>query len=161
MKKLFILACALAIATSAFAGQSKAVTANYSGIVEKYDAATKILTVKRKDKQGEFVLTDTSEVLRQQGQGRRVGADRGAEGRRRVRDGRVEEDGPEGQGQRDHRDQVAVLPARARTVTVVARAGDVSSVAAAHRPAARPSRESASIGGGIGTIAPGGPVFEP
>jgi hypothetical protein len=61
MKKLFILAFALAIATSAFA--QKKVTADYSGIVEKYDAATKTLTIKRKDKQGEFVITDTSEVL--------------------------------------------------------------------------------------------------
>ena len=63
MKKLFILACALAIATSAFAAQGKPVKADYSGIIEKYDAATKVLTVKRKDKQGEFVITDTSEIL--------------------------------------------------------------------------------------------------
>jgi Cu/Ag efflux protein CusF len=63
MKKLFILACALAFATSAFAGQAKnAPTANYSGVIEKYDAATKTLTVKRKDKQGEFVITDASVV---------------------------------------------------------------------------------------------------
>lgn len=64
MKKLLILACALVIATSAFAAQGKPITSDYSGIVDKYDAATKTLTVKRKDnKQGEFVLTDTSEVL--------------------------------------------------------------------------------------------------
>ena len=64
MKKLFILACMLAFATSAFAGQAKnAPTASYSGVIEKYDAATKTLTVKRKDKQGEFVITDSSEVL--------------------------------------------------------------------------------------------------
>ena len=64
MKKLFILACALAFATSAFAGQAKnAPKASYSGVIEKYDAATKTLTVKRKDKQGEFVITDSSEVL--------------------------------------------------------------------------------------------------
>ena len=64
MKKLFILACLLAFATTAFAGQAKnAPTANYSGVIEKYDAATKTLTVKRKDKQGEFVITDSSEVL--------------------------------------------------------------------------------------------------
>ena len=63
MKKLVMLACALAIATTSFAaGQSKAISANYSGIVEKYDAATKTLTVKKKDKQGEFVITDTSAV---------------------------------------------------------------------------------------------------
>ena len=62
MKKLFILAFALSIATSAFA--QKKVTADYSGVVEKYDAATKTLTIKKKDKQGEFVITDTSEVLK-------------------------------------------------------------------------------------------------
>jgi Cu/Ag efflux protein CusF len=63
MKRLLMLACALAIATSAFAGQAKnAPTADYSGIIEKYDAATKTLTVKRKDKQGEFVITDASVV---------------------------------------------------------------------------------------------------
>jgi hypothetical protein len=63
MKKLVMLACALAIATTSFAaGQSKLIKANYSGIVEKYDAATKTLIVKKKDKQGEFVITDTSAV---------------------------------------------------------------------------------------------------
>lgn len=61
MKKLLILAFALSIATTAFA-QKKA-TADYSGIVDKYDAATKTLTIKKKDKQGEFVITDASEVL--------------------------------------------------------------------------------------------------
>ena len=64
MKKLLILVCALAFATSAFAGQAKnAPKASYSGVIEKYDAATKTLTVKRKDKQGEFIITDSSEVL--------------------------------------------------------------------------------------------------
>lgn len=64
MKKLFILACALVFATSAFAGQAKnAPKSSYSGVIEKYDAASKTLTVKRKDKQGEFIITDTSEVL--------------------------------------------------------------------------------------------------
>ena len=64
MKKLLILACALVIATStfAFAGQSKP-KSSYSGVVEKYDATTKTLFVKKKDKQGEFVIADTSEVL--------------------------------------------------------------------------------------------------
>ena len=63
MKKLFVLAFALALATSAFAGQAKnAPKASYSGVIEKYDAATKTLTVKRKDKQGEFVINDSSEV---------------------------------------------------------------------------------------------------
>ena len=62
MKKLFMLACVLALATSAFAQPGK-IKASYSGVIEKYDAATKTLTVKRKDKQGEFVITDTTEVL--------------------------------------------------------------------------------------------------
>ncbi|MEO7157197.1 MAG: hypothetical protein ABI039_06535 [Vicinamibacterales bacterium] len=32
-------------------------------MVEKYDAGTKTLVVKKKDKQGEFVIADTSEVV--------------------------------------------------------------------------------------------------
>jgi len=62
MKKIVMLVCALAVAASAFAGQGKQIKANYSGIVEKYDAATKTLTIKKKDKQGEFVVTDASSV---------------------------------------------------------------------------------------------------
>jgi hypothetical protein len=62
MKKLLILAFALAIATSAFAAPGKT-KASYSGIIEKHDVATKTLTIKRGDKQGVFVITDTSEVL--------------------------------------------------------------------------------------------------
>jgi hypothetical protein len=61
MKKLLILACALAIAASAFAAPGKA-KASYSGIIESYNAATKTLTVKHDDKQGVFVMTDTSDV---------------------------------------------------------------------------------------------------
>ena len=61
MKKLFMLACVLAMATSAFAQPGK-IKASYSGVIEKYDA-TRTLVIKRKDKQGEFVITDTSEVL--------------------------------------------------------------------------------------------------
>ena len=61
MKKLLILAFALAIGSSAFA-QNKP-SAKYSGVVDKYDAATKTLTHKRGDKQGAFVLADTSEIL--------------------------------------------------------------------------------------------------
>jgi uncharacterized protein YxeA len=61
MKKILVMVFALALATSAFA--QKKVTADYSGIVDKYDAATKTLTIKRKDKQGEFVITDASEIL--------------------------------------------------------------------------------------------------
>ena len=63
MKKLLILVFALALAAVPAFAQKKT-TANYSGVVEKYDAATKTLTIKKKDKQGEFVLTDTSEVLK-------------------------------------------------------------------------------------------------
>ena len=63
MKKLLILVCALAIGSSAFAAQGKPVKASYSGVVEKYDETTKTLTIKRKDKSGEFVITDASEVL--------------------------------------------------------------------------------------------------
>ena len=62
MKKIVMLVCALAVAASAFAGQGKQIKANYSGIVEKYDAATKTLTIKKKDKQGEFMVTDASAV---------------------------------------------------------------------------------------------------
>ena len=62
MKKLLILVFALALAVPALA-QKKA-TADYAGVVEKYDAATKTLTIKKKDKQGEFVLTDSSEVTK-------------------------------------------------------------------------------------------------
>ena len=61
MKKLLILAFALTFATTAFAQNKQ--TANYSGIIDKYDAATKTLTIKKKDRQGEFVITDASEVL--------------------------------------------------------------------------------------------------
>ena len=62
MKKLFILMFALALVMPAFA--QKKTTANYSGVVEKYDAASKTLTIKKGDKQGEFILTDTSEVTK-------------------------------------------------------------------------------------------------
>jgi hypothetical protein len=62
MKKLLILAFALAIASSAFAAPGK-IKSSYSGIIDSYNAATKTLTVKRGDKQGEFVITDTSEVV--------------------------------------------------------------------------------------------------
>jgi Cu/Ag efflux protein CusF len=62
MKKLLLIVCALAIATASFAASGK-VKSSYSGIIEKYDAATKTLTVKHGDKQGEFMITDSSEVL--------------------------------------------------------------------------------------------------
>lgn len=62
MKKFAIIAFALAIATSAFAAPA-AVKAHYSGVIEKYDAASKTLTIKKGEKQGEFVVTDASEVM--------------------------------------------------------------------------------------------------
>jgi len=62
MKKLLILAFALVIATSAFAAGPAKIKADYTGIVEKYDAASKTLTVRKKDKTGEFVITDASVV---------------------------------------------------------------------------------------------------
>jgi hypothetical protein len=62
MKKLLIFVFALALATSAYA-QNKP-TANYSGVVDKYDTATKTLTIKKGDKQGEFVISDASEITK-------------------------------------------------------------------------------------------------
>ena len=60
MKKLFIILFALALAVPAIAQNKQ--TANYSGIVEKYDAASKTLTIKKGERQGEFIVTDTSEI---------------------------------------------------------------------------------------------------
>jgi hypothetical protein len=54
--------CALAIAATAYAAPGK-IKARYSGVIGKYDAATKTLTVKQKDKEGVFVLNDQSEIL--------------------------------------------------------------------------------------------------
>lgn len=54
--------CALAIAATAYAAPGK-VKARYSGTVEKYDAASKTLTIKNGDKQAVFVINDQSEVL--------------------------------------------------------------------------------------------------
>ena len=55
--------CALAVAASAFAAQGKKVSADYSGVIDKFDAATRTVTIKRKDnKQGDFILTDSSEI---------------------------------------------------------------------------------------------------
>ncbi len=57
-----MLACVLALAIPAFAQPAK-IKANYSGVIEKYDAGTRTLVVKQKNKQGEFAITDTTEVL--------------------------------------------------------------------------------------------------
>jgi hypothetical protein len=65
MKKLLVLVCTLAIATGAFAGQAKnPPKARFSGTVTSYDAAAKVLVVKKGDKDTKFQLTDTSEVLK-------------------------------------------------------------------------------------------------
>ena len=61
MKKLLIFVFAMVVATSAFAGQSKP-KASYDGVIEKYDASAKVLTVQHKDKHGEFVIADTTTV---------------------------------------------------------------------------------------------------
>ena len=63
MKKLLIIAFTLALATSAFAAPGK-VKARYSGTIDSYDATTKTLTVNQKDRKGVFIITDTSEVLK-------------------------------------------------------------------------------------------------
>ena len=62
MKKLLILAFTLAVATSAFA-QVGTISARYSGTVDNYDAATKTLTINQKERQGVFLITETSEVM--------------------------------------------------------------------------------------------------
>ena len=74
MKKLLILALRTGDRYVRVRRARQTVNANYSGIVENYDAATKTLTVKRKDKQGEFVITDTSEVLQSKTKADAVGA---------------------------------------------------------------------------------------
>lgn len=67
MKKLFVLICSLAIGTAAFAAPAKNthVVAHMSGTVEKYDAASKTLTVKHDGaKETTFEVTDTSAVMK-------------------------------------------------------------------------------------------------
>jgi hypothetical protein len=64
MKKLLILVCTLAIGTAAFAAQAKApASAHLSGTIEKYDAATKTLTVKHDGKDTTFEINDKSQVM--------------------------------------------------------------------------------------------------
>jgi phage baseplate assembly protein gpV len=63
MKKLLILVCTLAIATGAFASQAKnPPKARFNGTVTSYDAASKVLTVKKGDKDTKFQIADASEV---------------------------------------------------------------------------------------------------
>jgi hypothetical protein len=64
MKKLLILICTLAIGTAAFAAQAKApASAHLSGTIEKYDAATKTLTIKHDGKDTTFEINDKSQVM--------------------------------------------------------------------------------------------------
>lgn len=64
MKRLLILVCTLAIGTAAFAAQTKApASAHLTGTIEKYDAATKTLTVKHDGKDTTFQINDKSEVM--------------------------------------------------------------------------------------------------
>jgi hypothetical protein len=67
MKKLLILICAFALSSAAFAAPAKTtpVVAHMSGVVEKYDVATKTLTVKHDGgKAITFQINDKSEVMK-------------------------------------------------------------------------------------------------
>ena len=65
MKKLLILVCSLAIGTAAFAAPAKSApaSAHLTGTIEKYDTATKTLTVKHDGKDTTFQINDKSEVM--------------------------------------------------------------------------------------------------
>ena len=64
MKKLLILVCSLAIGTAAFAAPAKAPSsAHLNGTIEKYDPASKTLTVKHDGKETTFQINDKSEVM--------------------------------------------------------------------------------------------------
>ena len=64
MKKLLILICTLAIGTAAFAAPAKApASAHLTGTIEKYDTATKTLTVKHDGKDTVFQINDKSQVM--------------------------------------------------------------------------------------------------
>ena len=64
MKKLLILVCSLAIGTAAFAAPAKAPTKSHlAETIEKYDTATKTLTVKHDGKETSFQINDKSEVM--------------------------------------------------------------------------------------------------
>lgn len=65
MKKLLILVCSLAIGTAAFAAPKPAVkVAHFTGTVQKYDSATKDLTVKNAGKDTTFHIGDTAQVMK-------------------------------------------------------------------------------------------------
>ena len=65
MKKLLILICTLAIGTAAFAAPRKGApsSAHFTGTIEKYDTATKTLTVKHDGKDTIFQINDKSQVM--------------------------------------------------------------------------------------------------
>lgn len=65
MKKLLILVCTLAIGTAAFAAQTKSAptSAHLTGTIEKYDTASKTLTVKHDGKDTTFQINDKSQVM--------------------------------------------------------------------------------------------------
>ena len=65
MKKLLILICTLAIGTAAFAAAGKGAppSAHFTGTIEKYDPATKTLTVKHDGKDTIFQINDKSQVM--------------------------------------------------------------------------------------------------
>ena len=64
MKKLLILVCTIAIGTAAFAAPAKSTAAHFTGTIEKYDTATKTLTVKHDGKNTDFQINDKSEVMK-------------------------------------------------------------------------------------------------
>jgi len=67
MKKLLILISALAIGTAAFAAPAKPThtVSHMNGTVEKYDTATRTLTVKHDgSKQTDFQISDKVEVMK-------------------------------------------------------------------------------------------------
>jgi hypothetical protein len=65
MKKLLVLVCTLAIGTAAFAAPAKGApaSAHFTGTIEKYDTATKTLTVKHDGKDTTFQINDKSQVM--------------------------------------------------------------------------------------------------
>jgi hypothetical protein len=65
MKKLLILICTLAIGTAAFAAKATGAppSAHFTGTIEKYDPATKVLTVKHDGKDTVFQINDKSQVM--------------------------------------------------------------------------------------------------
>lgn len=65
MKKLLILACSLAIGTAAFAAPAKKpIIAHFAGTVDKYDTASRTLSVKHAGRETTFQLNDQSQVMK-------------------------------------------------------------------------------------------------